>query len=235
MEAAFIRSTLLGTTVAAMLLLTSPNARAAGPSFDCDQATAADEIAICGSTELSELDNLMAAGFQFLKTRSGRKQTNQVAKPLLSLRQSCGADVDCIRDRQVDAVRTYQKLGAPIRLPDWASAASSQPEEPGGGMPQKIGECSESRIEDIGGRLEGDANFETGTSVQFANGGSQITYDKDWGVIRSRIGDPVRICLVSVPKGCPPGDDRGKVYNTTNLRTGDGWELPDSQHMCGGA
>lgn len=102
-------------------------------------------------------------------------------------------------------------------------------------LPTRVGACSESTISFIGGRLEGDGNFETGTAVRFENGGAQISYDREEGVVNSRIGDRVRICLVSIPEGCPPGDDRGRVYVTTNLRTGASWEMPDSAHMCGGA
>jgi hypothetical protein len=50
-----------------------------------------------------------------------------------------------------------------------------------------------------------------------------------------RSGDKVKLCLVSLPEDCPPGDDRGKIYRATNLRTGESWEAPDSQHSCGGA
>ena len=102
-------------------------------------------------------------------------------------------------------------------------------------LPTQVGACSQTTISFIGGRLEGDQNFETGTTVQFDNGGVQISYEREEGVVNSRVGDPVRICLVSLPEDCPPGDDRGKVYATTNLRTGAQWEMPDSQHMCGGA
>ena len=102
-------------------------------------------------------------------------------------------------------------------------------------LPTTIGACGESMIAEMGGRLEGDDKFETGTFVRFENGGVQISYDRIEPIIASQIGDPVRICLVSLPQDCPPGDDRGKVYKTTNLRTGARWELPDSQHMCGGA
>jgi hypothetical protein len=225
-------TTLIALAVPAMLIATP--VRAAGPSFDCNQATAADEIAICSNSQLSELDNLMTEGFQFLKLRHGRKQANAIAKPLLSLRQACGSDADCIMQRQADAIETFRKLGAPVRLPGWMAGAAKNIGN-GGGMPTKVGACSESSIKFIGGRLEGDQSFDTGTAVGYDNGGTQITYDKDWGVIRSKVGDPVRICLVSVPKDCPPGDDRGKVYKTTNLRSGESWELPDSQHMCGGA
>jgi hypothetical protein len=41
--------------------------------------------------------------------------------------------------------------------------------------------------------------------------------------------------LVSIPRHCPKGDNRGRVYRTTNLRTHKSWKLPDSEHMCGGA
>lgn len=102
-------------------------------------------------------------------------------------------------------------------------------------LPKEIGACSKTRIKLIGGRLEGDTNFETGTGVIFDNGGVQISYEREQPVINSRVGDPVRICLVELPKDCPPGDDRGKIYKTTNLRTGEHWEMADSQHMCGGA
>ena len=80
-----------------------------------------------------------------------------------------------------------------------------------------------------------EALEEAGAVFIFENGGVQISYERDEAVVHSRVGDPVRICLVELPKDCPPGDERGKIYRTTNLRTGKHWEMPDSQHMCGGA
>lgn len=224
---------LSASAIAAAFFAMSVNAHA-GPSFDCGRATADDEIAICSSSHLSELDNLMAAGFQFLKLHSGKKQANRIARPLLGMRQACGGDAGCIQQRQIDAVRAYQQRGAPIRLPDWASS-STPAAATGNDMPQSVGACITSNIADFGGRLEGDENFDSGTGVRFSNGGSQVSYEKEPGIIGSKVGDPVRICLVSIPKGCPPGDVRGKVYRTTNQRTGESWQLPDSQHMCGGA
>jgi hypothetical protein len=96
----------------------------------------------------------------------------------------------------------------------------------------EIGACSETTIEDIGYRL-GDPD--SGSAISYANGGGQVSYDTIPEIHRSRVGDPVRLCLVRIPEDCPPGDDRGKVYSATNLRTGDSWEAPDSQHSCGGA
>ena len=52
---------------------------------------------------------------------------------------------------------------------------------------------------------------------------------------RARVGDKITLCLTSLPPECPPGDDRGKVYSAVDLRTKGKWELPDAEHMCGGA
>ncbi|GAM96925.1 hypothetical protein U91I_00546 [alpha proteobacterium U9-1i] len=97
----------------------------------------------------------------------------------------------------------------------------------------QVGDCVETSITLVGSRLEGVAD--SGSGVEFANGMSQVSYDVLPGVSNSRVGDPVRLCLVSVPQNCPPGDDRGRVYAGTNLRTNETWTAPDSQHMCGGA
>ena len=99
----------------------------------------------------------------------------------------------------------------------------------------RVGQCVNSRITAIHARLEGDPNFESGVGVELANGIYGVSYDSVRAVRRSRVGDRVRSCLVSIPRGCPPGDDRGRLYRTTNLRTRQSWTLPDSQHSCGGA
>ena len=100
-------------------------------------------------------------------------------------------------------------------------------------LPRAVGQCSETTIARIGYRLEGTPG--SGSGVSYANRGSQVSYDTIAAIHRSRTGDPVRLCLVSIPKGCPPNDERGRVYRATNLRTGESWVAPDSQHICGGA
>ena len=99
-------------------------------------------------------------------------------------------------------------------------------------LPTEIGACSETTIEDIGYRL-GDPD--SGSAISYANGGGQVSYDTIPEIHRSRVGDPVRLCLVSIPEDCPPGDDRGKTYSALDHRTNGKWELPDAEHMCGGA
>jgi hypothetical protein len=109
-------------------------------------------------------------------------------------------------------------------------------------LPQKVGQCIETTIRKISDRFgqtlspsPSKDGFDPGTSIVYENGGHQVSYAKETSVLRSKVGDRVKMCLVEIPKDCPPGDDRGRVYNTKNLRTGEAWTLSDSQHRCGGA
>ncbi len=99
--------------------------------------------------------------------------------------------------------------------------------------PTRIGQCVGTRVKEVGTRLENTPG--SGSLVTFTNGGVQVSYDQVREVDELRRGDRVSMCLVSIPKDCPPGDDRGRTYKTTNKRTGQSWTLPDSEHMCGGA
>ncbi len=107
------------------------------------------------------------------------------------------------------------------------------------GVPTRPGRCVETRIAAVEHRLQqgehGPFIAESGSAVRFANGGYQVSYDEVDAVTRSRVGDPVRMCLVQLPRDCPKGDTRGRVYATTNLRTRQSWTMPDAEHACGGA
>jgi hypothetical protein len=100
-------------------------------------------------------------------------------------------------------------------------------------IPTDVGQCVKTTITDIGSRLEGVAD--SGDAVAYANGVYGVSYDVVTGLRLSREGDPVELCLTAIPEDCPPGDDRGKLYGATNLRNNESWELPDAEHMCGGA
>ncbi len=106
-------------------------------------------------------------------------------------------------------------------------------------LPAKPGDCVSTTITAIETRLQDDATHEpvpgSGSAVRFANGGYQVSYDTVPEIEDSKKGDKVRMCLVSKPQDCPEGDERGKIYRTTNLRTKKSWKLPDSEHTCGGA
>jgi hypothetical protein len=109
-------------------------------------------------------------------------------------------------------------------------------------LPNKIGQCSDTVITSITDRfgeklsaLPPRDGFDPGIVIEFGNGGRQFSYEKKTATLHSQIGDKVRMCLAMIPKNCPPGDKRGRVYKTRNLRTGEKWSLPDSLHLCGGA
>lgn len=105
--------------------------------------------------------------------------------------------------------------------------------------PVRPGTCAYTHVRMVTQRLEDGSTRRvipgSGSAVTFANGLYQVSYDQVPAVNQSRRGDPVYICLIRLPSNCPPGDDRGRVYTTTNLRTMASWTLPDAQHMCGGA
>jgi hypothetical protein len=100
-------------------------------------------------------------------------------------------------------------------------------------LPSEVGSCTETTVKTVGPRLEGTPG--SGSAIEYADGGTQVSYDQVPGIDNSRVGDSVKLCLVSLPQDCPAGDDRGKVYAATNLRTGETWSQPDSEHSCGGA
>jgi hypothetical protein len=105
--------------------------------------------------------------------------------------------------------------------------------DPPSALPQSVGVCALTTISRRGSRLQGDPG--SGSAIEEANGAMQVSYDQIPQIDASRRGDPVIVCLASVPRGCPPGDDRGKVYAVTNLRTLGAWAQPDAEHGCGGA
>jgi len=232
-------------TAAAIFLCSPGFASAQQASFDCRLARMPDEIAICSDPHLGQLDVIGTTAFNIGKQRPGSRAMVDAAQALLTARIACKADKPCILDRQIDALRLYQQWNLPVGIPAWisqyrAELAGAAPAA-SGSLPTRVGQCAMTQIAGIGDRF-GNAlaplngqDGDPGTGISFANGSDQVSYQREAAIERSRVGDPVRMCLVEIPKDCPPGDDRGKVYTTTNLRTGEAWSLADSQHRCGGA
>ena len=116
--------------------------------------------------------------------------------------------------------------------------AQRRPPPRGEPIPVRVGTCARTSVRQVTQRLEDEARRavpDSGSAVVLANGLYQVSYDQVGAVNRSRRGDPVITCLMRLPRNCPPGDDRGKLYTTTNLRTEESWTLADAQHVCGGA
>jgi hypothetical protein len=98
-----------------------------------------------------------------------------------------------------------------------------------------VGTCYVTTVKRVTSRFGGKPSRQDGTAVIFVNGLRQVSYEFVPEVTRSRPGDKVTSCVVSLPKNCPPGDMRGIYYRTHNWRTHKFWTLSDSQHECGGA
>jgi hypothetical protein len=127
-------------------------------------------------------------------------------------------------------------LSAGLLTGTGSGEASSRPRvPPKHGFPT-IGSCYVSRVTAIEGRLQGDTvTGESGSQVEFRNGVFQVSYETVPGIVHSRIGDKVTMCVVRLPADCPHGDFRGVVYHTRNWRTKESWTLPNAEHNCGGA
>lgn len=217
---------------------------AAAASFDCTKASSPDEVAICSNQKLSSLDVLVARAYGEARRGVGgtadptaRANALADARAFNARKRRCGADLGCLTSAHVGALEDLENDGSSVQMPTWIAATDMTPAVPveSRRLPVQEGGCGRTHVSDIGGRLEGDTDFSSGTTVEFADGGRQVSYDKVPAIVRSRRGDPVLLCLTSLPKHCPPGDDRGRSYTATNLRTHESWSLGDSQHMCGGA
>jgi len=195
------------------------------PSFDCSVASTFVERLICRDPSVGRADRSLAEIYSILLRRSGaqdRAALQREQRQWLARRDAC-RNAACLlplyeqRTQALVAVQERRDAALRARL-------------------SRIGQCETTRIDWIGARLEEvEGEPPMGTSVGVANGVGQVSYDRERAVLTSRLGDPVRVCLRSIPRDCPRGDYRGRIYDVTNLRTGARWRLPDSQHSCGGA
>lgn len=105
--------------------------------------------------------------------------------------------------------------------------------------PATVGQCTDTFVAKVGTRLvdgtTGQPIAGSGTAIEFTNGVALVSYDTVANAETSRPQDKVRMCLRSIPQNCPPGDNRGRIYQISNYRTGKRFTLPDSAHICGGA
>lgn len=198
---------------------------ATATSFDCAKARGFAETSICSDVALALSDYAINETYQrlLLHTRiEGRAAIRQEQRDWLRKRNAC-------------AQRNCLEASLETRMRALSSALDSLDRRLRANVSQ-VGQCETTRIDALGPRLTPVEGEEPdGTSVGYADGVAQVSYDREPKVLSSRVGDPVRICLVSKPRNCPPGDDRGRIYSAQNLRTRARWRLPDASHRCGGA
>jgi uncharacterized protein len=220
-------------------------AQAAGPSFDCARASTPDERTICTHKRLAALDRAASTAFS-QASQKFRQEARKIAVESLAARRACGANPLCILDQQVQAIGEYSDLGSTVPVPPWVGAYRYEIFNARGGprtvqLPGRVGQCTTTQISEISTRFGGELKKpdneldSSGSAVTYANRGYQVSYGFVQALADSHIGDRVLLCLVSIPTNCPPGENRGRMYSATNLRTKGSWLLPDAQHSCGGA
>ena len=211
-------------------------------SFNCAAASTPDERAVCANASLSQLDSVAAEAYSQATASAGPAEIKPVALDFLAQRRTCGSNQPCIMASYVAVVNNYVGRGAKVALPPWANAmAISGGSAPASrAVPRAVGQCVQTDVTSITPRLDPghrptSADFDSGTAINFTNGGYQVSYDREPALLQSRPGDGAVMCLIEIPRHCPPGDARGRIYAASNLRTGQSWTLPDSEHSCGGA
>jgi uncharacterized protein YecT (DUF1311 family) len=194
-------------------------------SFDCKRAATGVEKMICHSSVLARQDGDLGEALWFLRRElnpAERAALIRSQRAWLKRRNSCG-DYKCVEAAYEQRSAEIEKL--------WGAREKYLRRNI-----SRVGQCESTTIEWIGPRLQVvQGEPPQGTSVRFNNAVRQVSYYREAPVLSSRVGDPVRVCLISIPQDCPPADERGRFYHVTNLRTHKHWELPDSSHECGGA
>jgi uncharacterized protein len=212
---------LLALAGAAMLAAPSVLCRQEGgtaqaASFDCAKAATASDRAICANAGLSALDGEL--GTIYAQRVAANPALRQLERGWIQARTAgCGGNVACLTSL-TNAQISFLRSGAA---------------NPPAALPRSVGACSLTRITQVGTRLDGTPG--SGSAVSEANGAYQVSYDQIPAIDASRAGDAALVCLVSIPRGCPAGDTRGRVYAVADLRTLKAWSDADAEHMCGGA
>ena len=235
----------MGAAILASSFALTASAQQIHPSFNCQKARYPDEVAICGDDHLAQLDQ--AANIALGQVpKDSMKDAREGAIEQLKSRHACGSNKVCILDNQALAIDLIDGYGPKVQVPPWVGSyrvdlLSAQGTRYVNGLPTTVGACTKTKIAGITSRFGGQIKrpdsdgTDAGSAVNFANKGYVVSYSYEEAVADSAIGDDVIMCLVSIPKDCPPGDERGRFYSTTNLRTMGSWILPDAEHMRGRA
>jgi uncharacterized protein len=240
-----------------VLAATQASAGTVSPSFDCSRAKSPDEQQICKDDRLAELDQATAIAFEQALKAGPKRYAAELKKQIqrdvraetkikLDERRACGAESICILDAQIATISYLGEVGSTVPVPPWVGEyrlnySNLHPDVIEATLPTGLGHCTRTRIASITGRFGETLSWPrrkdeevSGTAVEYANGAAQVSYNYEDDVARSQIGDEVLLCLSKIPRKCPPGDDRGRGYSATNVKSATSWIMPDSQHACGG-
>ncbi|WP_247032184.1 MULTISPECIES: lysozyme inhibitor LprI family protein [unclassified Neorhizobium] len=234
MEADFWGVTMWRAVTIALTMLIATSAHAG--SFDCKGVPSPDERIVCNDPLLSALDTVLPR-VQEKAEKDNKAETRKTLRDFTSDRSACGSDRSCVLSTYIAILG---KLGGDNSIPAdvTANIIAAGRAKPSPTLPQKIGQCAVTNVTAVHPRVGQDPvkdeDYNSGTGIEYANKGYQVSYAREEALIASKPGDKVTMCLISTPKRCPAGDDRGREYFVTNARTGQSWAMADSQHACGG-
>src|ERR1700677_2705762 len=135
-----------------------PHSAARAASFNCNQAAAPSEFAICGDPQLSSLDSQIGVAYDQRLARD--PSIRQTQRGWLKARNvGCGKDRTCLRLLMTDELGW---LRSGLRL----SPA----------LPTYVGACSLTTVTQVTTRLDGIAG--SGSDVREANGAAEVSYDQ---------------------------------------------------------
>jgi len=217
-----LRTPFLNKRIVCVILFLTSIVPCYSASFNCASHLSEAESLICANKELSAKDTDMAVVYKKLLKRGfyGKSKnafkTEQLA--WLKTRDACrtSACLNDIYDERIQILTEY----------------TEQPYEVKVSPPL----CTDTFISEISPRLPSEDPKTSGTRIRYANGLGGVSYDYVASISeRSKVNDPVKVCLIAKYLNCPKGDERGKTFEGTNLRTGEKWKLGDSSHICSGA
>lgn len=93
----------LRRTLGAMALLALP---ASALAMDCTKATQKDEMAICQSPTLLQLDAVLNKSYALARQQTDKEQLKSTQLDWLKSRQQCGDDTTCLGNRYIARIKT---------------------------------------------------------------------------------------------------------------------------------
>jgi len=96
-------------------------------SFDCNKAKTLVEQTICSNTELSSLDDQVAARYkEALQTTENKESVKTDQRKWLTTRNNC-KEVDCLKEVYVKRISELDRLPSPPGLPNTTEVAQAAP------------------------------------------------------------------------------------------------------------
>ncbi|KRB62053.1 hypothetical protein ASE04_19410 [Rhizobium sp. Root708] len=209
-----------------------------GAGFNCSRAKTPDEKLVCHDPLLSHLDDLFNARYAANKKLASSNDDNHAARNFLADRRECRDDRPCVLSAYLAILWEISPDKNDFMSEISAQSLANGQQSSTSAIPTKIGQCTMTSVTDVHPRVgaEGvpttDQDFDSGTGIDYANDGYQVSYFREDALIDSKAGDPVEMCLVEIDRDCDPDED-GHLFLVTNNRTHQTWILPEAQHKCG--